>query len=160
MVCDPFCPIDCNGFEPRMDSRSDWTASKELLGFRFSTSSDVLLVGASVSTMLRLTSFVYFSLFLPFDAFNDFKLLSSFAPVLGDIFAIGVLVFWCWFSSEPDSLSPFRNGFVSSLLPLDVDDVAIRPSSSELMSAGETCVWTPRNQLGCLKMWTVDPHRK
>ena len=36
--------------------------------------------------------------------------------------------------------------------PLDVDGVSVCPSSTKLMSSGETCALTPREQVGCLKM--------
>ena len=75
-----------------------------------------------------------------------------------DSFALDVA--FCFFS-EPGASSLFGNLFVSSLLLLAlVDDVAVSPSSSELMPLGVTCVWTPRNQVGCLKIWRVETQQE
>ena len=38
-------------------------------------------------------------------------------------------------------------------VPLNVDGFATCPSSTKLMSSGETCPLTPREQVGCLEKW-------
>ena len=40
---------------------------------------------------------------------------------------------------------------------LDVDGVAACPSSTKLMSSGETCPLTPSDQVGCLEKWIEHP---
>ena len=42
-------------------------------------------------------------------------------------------------------------------VPLNVDIVAACPSSTKLMSSGETCPLTPSDQVGCLEKWIEDP---
>ena len=42
-------------------------------------------------------------------------------------------------------------------VPLNVDIVAACPSSTKLMSSGETCPLTPSDQVGCLEKWIEHP---
>ena len=47
------------------------------------------------------------------------------------------------------------DGVADVAMPLDVDgvdDVAVCPSSTKLMSSGETCVLSPKDHVGCLKI--------
>ena len=45
--------------------------------------------------------------------------------------------------------------------PLDVDAAApVCPSSTKLMSSGETWAFAPTDQMGCLKIWIAEPSKK
>ena len=72
-------------------------------------------------------------------------------------------------SSDPDPTSLLCNSpapFLAALLeqevvatPLDVDGPAVCPSSTKLMSSGETWALTPRDQVGCLRNLILDPQQ-
>ena len=76
-------------------------------------------------------------------------------------FTLGATFTFC-FSSEPVATSLLCNFVLPSLdvplvvaTPLDVDGIVGCPSSTKLMSSGETCVLPPREQVGLLKIQGV-----
>ena len=78
-------------------------------------------------------------------------------------FTLGASFTFC-FSSEPVATSLLCNFVLPSLdvplvvaTPLDVDGIVGCPSSTKLMSSGETCVLppSPREQVGLLKIQGV-----
>ena len=103
--------------------------------------------------VLTSATFLTFLLFFPFAVVGR-----TLAPV--DSFALG-LTFVLGFSSSESLLA-------TSLLleeelfppPLDVNAAAVCPSSTKLMSSGETWAPTPTDQFGCLKIRIVDPSEK
>ena len=103
--------------------------------------------------------FLTFLLFFLFTVVGAFKL--SVAFVLANTFTLGVTSA-LGFSSDPDATSLLCNSpgpSPAALLrqevvaaPRDVDGPAVGPSSTKLMSSGETWALTPRDQVGCLEM--------
>ena len=67
------------------------------------------------------------------------------------------------FSSESDSASLLTDSRLEKDVaapPLDVDGAALCPSSTKLMSSGETWALTPKDQVGCLNFLSiVDPQQ-
>ena len=108
--------------------------------------------------VLTSATFLTFLLFFPFTVVGR-TLILALAPV--DSLVVG-LTFALGFSSSESLLA-------ASLLleeelfpppPLDVNAAAVCPSSTKLMSSGETWAPTPTDQLGCLKIRIVDPSEK
>ena len=111
--------------------------------------------------VLTSATFLTFLLFFPFTVVGR-TLTLALAPV--DSLALG-LTFVLGFLSSESLLA--ASLLIVALLeeelfppPLDVNAAAVCPSSTKLMSSGETWAPTPTDQLGCLKIWIVDPSEK
>ena len=102
--------------------------------------------------VLTSATFLTFLLFFPFTVVGR-TLTLALAPV--DSLALGLTFVLGFLSSE--SLLAASLLIEEELFPppLDVNAAAVCPSSTKLMSSGETWAPTPTDQLGCLKIWIV-----